>query len=325
MGKKQKKSNRNGNRKSNRISSGSRVQKAAVYQGVRVNRKYKDSLFRMVFKSREALLSLYNAINKSNYENPEDLEITTIEDVIYIGVKNDVSFLIDSFMNLYEAQSTKNPNMPLRGLIYFAQLYQSYAAQRRLNLYSGSLRMLPTPRYVVLYNGTAPAPETSEYRLSDSFEHKQESTCLECVATVLNMNAGHNEELMKSCRLLYEYAYFVDRVRYYLEQYQGRLEYAVDCAVSECIEADILKGFLIGHRAEVKTVILTEYDAKQHIEAEKSESYLEGQADGEAIGEARILRLMDLMEADGKAEQILRLRKDTEFLKRMYEQYGIDV
>lgn len=218
MGRKQKKSSRKSSRKSNRASNGASAQKAAVYQGFQVNRKYKDNLFRMVFKSREALLSLYNAINKSHYENPEDLEITTIEDVVYIGVKNDVSFLIDSFMNLYE------------------------------------------------------------------------------------------------------YAYFVDQVRYYLEQYQGQLEYAVDCAVSECIQADILKEFLIRHRAEVKTVILTEYDAKQHIEAEKSESYLEGKADGEA----RLLRLMDLMEADGRAEQILRLRKDAEFLKQMYKQYGIE-
>lgn len=316
MGKRQKKNNRN--------SSIAKKQKASVYQGFRIKRKYKDSLFRMIFKSREALLSLYNAINKSHYENPEDLEITTIEDVIYIGVKNDVSFLVGSFMNLYEAQSTKNPNMPLRGLIYFAQLYQSYAAQRRLNLYSGSLRMIPTPRYVVLYNGTAPAPEASEYRLSDSFEHRLENSCLECVATVLNINAGHNEELMKSCRLLYEYVYFVDRVRYHLEQKEGRLAYAVDCAVSECIEADILKAFLIRHRAEVKSVILTEYDAKQHIEAEKSESYLEGKMDGVAEERANLFRLMDLMEADGRAEQILLLRKDPEFLKQMYEKYGID-
>lgn len=111
---------------------------------------------------------------------------------------------------------------------------------------------------------------------------------------MLNINAGHNEELLKSYRLLYEYVYFVDRVRYHLEQKEGRLAYAVDCAVSECIEA------------------------------EKSESYLEGKMDGVAEERANLFRLMDLMEADGKAEQILLLRKDAEFLKQMYKQYGID-
>lgn len=311
MGKKQKKSCR------------VRRKKQAAYQGFKVNRKYKDSLFRMIFKSREALLSLYNAINKSGYENPDDLEITTLEDVIYIGIKNDASFLIDSFMNLYEAQSTKNPNMPLRGLMYFAQLYQSYAAQYQLNLYSGSRKVIPTPQYMVFYNGTAPAPEVSEYRLSDSFEHRQEKPCLECVATVLNINEGYNEELMKSCRLLYEYAHFVERVRYYLEQHKGRLEDAVDCAVSQCINENILKEFLTRHRTEVKAVILTEYDAKQHIEAEKSESYLEGKTDGETKGETRFAALSLKLLQDGEIEALEKAAKDKQFRWELYGQYGI--
>ena len=114
-----------------------------------------------------------------------------------MGVKNDLSFLIDSVMNLYEAQSTRNPNMPLRGLIYFARVYQGYVEKRELDLYSGSRIKIPLPRYIVFYNGSEEEPDRREYRLSDAFEKKQDSYCLECVATVLNINAGHNRQLME--------------------------------------------------------------------------------------------------------------------------------
>lgn len=301
--------------KKHRKNSRQTRQQQAEFKGFRVNRKFKDSLFRMIFKSRKALLSLYNAINKSDYRDPDTLEITTIEDAIYIGVKNDVSFLINDFMNLYEAQSTDNPNMPLRGLIYFAQLYQSYIARYDLNIYSGSPQKVPNPRYVVLYNGTAPMPDVSEYRLSDAFENPQDTCCLECVATVLNINSGHNQELMDSCRLLYEYAYFVERVRYYLERYIGNLEYAVDCAVEECIRAQILEAFLIKHRAEVKGVILTEYDAKKHIAAEKSESYREG--------ETKFASLSLKLIGDGRIADLERAAKDEHLRQELYRQYGI--
>lgn len=306
-------------------------QQTALLNGVRVNRKFKDSLFRMVFRGRKELLSLYNAINRSDYQNPEELEITTIEDAIYIGVKNDVSFLINDVMNLYEAQSSDNPNMPLRGLLYFAQLYQGYVAKFQLNIYSSTKQKIPSPQYIVLYNGTKPMPDISEYRLSDVFEKAQSKVCLECIATVLNINAGYNQDLMKSCKRLYEYAYFVEHVRYFLEQYKGNLEYAVDCAVNECIEENILKDFLVKHRAEVKNVILTEYDAKQHIEAEKSESYREGEAhgrkegrkEGKLEGESNFATLSLKLLSEGKTEELKRAAQDDQFRQKLYQEYEI--
>ena len=101
-----------------------------------INRAFKDSLFRMIFRERDELLELYNAVNGSHYDNPDDLTITTIEDVLYLGMKNDISFLIGQYLNLYEAQSSWNPNMPLRGLFYFSRLYQGYIKQQQLDLYS---------------------------------------------------------------------------------------------------------------------------------------------------------------------------------------------
>ena len=231
----------------------------------------------MIFGNRKAALELYNAINHSNYQNPEQLEITTIEGAIYMGVKNDLSFLIDSVMNLYEAQSTRNPNMPLRGLIYFARVYQGYVEKRELDIYSGSRIKIPLPQYIVFYNGSQEEPD---HRLSDAFERKQDSYCLECVATVLNINTGHNRQLMENCSLLWQYAFFVSKVRLYLERYPENLEGAVDMAVEECIEEDILADFLKKQRGEVKDVILTEYNAERHIKNEKKLSYEEGVKEG---------------------------------------------
>ena len=100
-----------------------------------VRRTYKDSLFRMVFREKGERLTRYNAINGTSYENPDDLEITTIDDVLYLVLKNDISFLIKEYMNLYEGQSTWNPNMPLRGVFYISQLYQAYVRKNHLNIY----------------------------------------------------------------------------------------------------------------------------------------------------------------------------------------------
>ena len=102
----------------------------------KVKRNFKDSLFRLVFHGKEELLSLYNAVNGSSYTNADDLEINTLEDVVYMGMKNDVSFLFAHYLNLYEAQSTSNPNMPLRGTIYFGDLIKGWVESNHLDMYS---------------------------------------------------------------------------------------------------------------------------------------------------------------------------------------------
>ena len=137
-------------------------------------RKYKDILFRFVFREPEELLQLYNAMNQTDYTDPKDLIITTMEDVVYIGMKNDLSFLIANEMNLYEHQSTLNRNMPLRGLLYLARMYESYIETHKLNRYQKSLIPLPFPRFIVFYNGEEDVAEELYMRLSDAFEKKDE-------------------------------------------------------------------------------------------------------------------------------------------------------
>ena len=92
------------------------------------NREHKDRLFKFIFgkdteQSKRWRLQLYNALNGTNYTDPDALKINTIENVIFITMHNDISFLVDTEMNLYEEQSSRNPNMPLRGFFYFSILY----------------------------------------------------------------------------------------------------------------------------------------------------------------------------------------------------------
>ena len=149
--------------------------------------EHKDRLFKYIFgkdskKSKKWRLQLYNALNGTNYKNPDALELNTIENVIYITMHNDISFLVDSQMTLYEQQSTWNPNMPLRGLFYFAQLYQIYLTQNDKNVISSQLVKIPTPKFVVFYNGTKDDPDSWKLKLSTAFEHPDESGDFEWTA-----------------------------------------------------------------------------------------------------------------------------------------------
>ena len=203
----------------------------------KINRKYKDRLFRFVFQDKQDLLELYNAINGTDYQNTEDLKITTLEDVLYLGMKNDLSFLLGASMNLYEHQSTWNENMPLRGLLYFAELYQNYLEENGYRLTGTGRRLpLPFPRYVVFYNGTKEEPDQTQLLLSDAFP-KQDSgklPCLECRAEILNINRGHNQAIMNHCRRLKEYSEFIEEIRQNLNKGLG-LEDAVELGIDACI------------------------------------------------------------------------------------------
>ena len=226
------------------------------------NRNYKDTIFRMIFSDRESLLSLYNAVNKRNYTNPDDLEIVTLENAIYMGMKNDLAFILDMNLYLYEHQSTVNPNIPLRDLFYIAAEYQKLIDRK--SLYSSAIQKIPTPGFFVFYNGIEPLEDCCISRLSDAFLHTGAEPALELIVTTLNINEGHNCELMQHCRKLKEYAQYVAKVRKYAEQLP--LEDAVERAVTECIRENILADFLKKNRAEVVAMSIFEYDK---VEEEK--------------------------------------------------------
>ena len=256
----------------------------ARFKRIFVKRKYKDILFRYVFRDKKEILQLYNAINRTNYSNADDLVITTMEDVIYIGMKNDLSFIIVNELNLYEHQSTINENMPLRGFLYFAKMYESYVEMHGMNRYQKLRLKLPFPRFIVFYNGEQEVPEVFEMRLSESFDKKDEEPALECIAKIININYGHNEELLNSCKRLHDYSYFVARVREYAKQGYGQKE-AIVHTVDECIEKEILDDVLIKHRAEVEDMFLTKFDKKMYEEALRIDAREEGFREGRKLGQ----------------------------------------
>ena len=243
----------------------------------RANRTYKDRLFIRIFEHKEDLLSLYNAVNGSDYQNPDELEITTLDNAIYMRMKNDISFLIDGYMSLYEHQSTFNPNMPLRDCLYMLQIYQNYIDSQELDLYSSVLLKIPTPRLVVFYNGQEKMrnEEMCILRLSDSYERPEKEPALECRVQVINVNYGKNRDMMEKCPKLYEYSYLVAKIRE--NQASGKtLEGAISTALEDCLAQGYLTELLTTYRREVTGMLLYEYDERKHLK----NTYKEGQYKG---------------------------------------------
>ena len=248
------------------------------------NRTYKATIFAMLFEDKEHLLELYNAISGKHYTNPEMLEINTLENAIYMAMRNDISFLIDARLSLYEHQSTYSPNLPLRFLLYISALYSSMT--REANLYGTKPIELPPPRFVIFYNGKVEQPDRQILKLSDLYTIKEECS-LELEAVMLNVNSGHNKELMEMSHTLWEYAEYTARVREYAEVME--LEEAVERAIEECIQEGILKEFLEKNRAEAKNMSIFEYDQEKHIKQEREEDWEEGRKEGKKAGERDML------------------------------------
>ena len=245
----------------------------------RLNRKYKDVLFRKLFHGKQDLLDLYNALNGSTYTDPEELEVVTMEDVIFMKMKNDLSFIIGNSINLYEHQSTWNPNMPLRGLLYFAQQFEGLVCARGDDLYGKRRIELPTPVYIVFYNGRDMYTDNVMLYLSDSFSAGQRSGCLECTCEVLNINRGYNTALMEKCHRLWEYSELSAEIESNIREGMGREE-AVETAIDTCIKRGILTDILLKEKAEVTHMLLTEYDEKRHLR----NTFMEGREEGREEG-----------------------------------------
>lgn len=249
---------------------------------LQINRTYKDRLFRKLFDNRKSLLELYNALNGTAYTDENDLEINDLEDVIFMGMKNDRSFIMQRMtMNFYEHQSTWCPNMPLRGFFYGADAYRVYIENAGFNLYARKKIKIPVPRYVVFYNGDEDAPDCMKLRLSDMFEpvFEEDKGEFEWTATMLNINIGHNKDLMEKCRTLKEYAYLIGKIKLYKSE--RPIEEAIYKAVEECINENVLREFLIKNKGEVMNTLLTEYDEKATMDYLRKEAMEQGIAEGE--------------------------------------------
>ena len=295
-----------------------------VQQQMTVNREYKSHMFIMVFQDKGKLLELYNAVSGRHYEDPELLMINTLENAIYLSMKNDLSFLIDTRLSLYEHQSTRNPNMPLRFLMYLSDLYSAMVKGK--NLYGTKRIPLPAPGFVVFYNGQAEQPDRETLYLSDSYMIKEEEVSLELKVDILNINIGHNKELLEACRTLGEYAEYVSRVRRYAKEMP--IGEAVERTIEECIRENILREFLEKNRAEANAVSIYEYNEEEHMRMEREDAFADGLQEGvrrERINtERERLRAEEekrraeeeKLRADQAEAEVLRLKKELAEISR---------
>lgn len=254
----------------------------------KVARNHRDLLLRAIFKEKGDFLSLYNALNGTNYTDAAKLEITTLENAVYMSVQNDVSFVFLSELYMIEHQSTVNPNMPLRNLTYISNVLSKITAKE--DIYGSKQIKLPTPRFIVLYNGTKQTEEKTVLKLSDAYEKKTEEPELELITTVLNINEGYNEKLKSACKLLRDYMTLITKIRE--KQKTMDLQQATYQAIAECIREDVLKDFLIRHRAEVIAMMLYDFDMEKHIESEKAYEYERGMEVGIEKGMERGIKLL---------------------------------
>ena len=206
----------------------------------------------MLLEDKRYALQVYNALNHTSYADANLVTIQRLENGIVLSIRNDASFFIDGQLNIYEHQSTFNPNMALRELIYYVGILQPLVTNR--DLYSRKQIRIPTPHFCVFYNGAEDRPAEEIFRLSDAFEKAEEHPELEVICRVININPGKNDAFLSRCRVLDEYTQFIEVVN---RNRRNGLECkdAVEAAMKNCIEHDILKDFLIARGKEVLEVM----------------------------------------------------------------------
>ncbi len=282
-----------------------------------INKEHKDRLFSFLFGSgerKEWTMSLYNAVNGTSHTDAEEIQFTTIQNAIYMGMKNDLSFTLFYVMNIYEQQSTFNPNMPVRQLMYAGKLYDKYIHMNSLNIYGKRAVRLPIPRLVVFYNGTE-SNEDTILKLSDAFSPDQDiaESDIEVRVRMININYGQNPALMKACRPLKEYAWFIEQIRE--NKINMDIEAAVDKAIDDMPEDYVIKPLLLENRVEVKDMCLTEYNEAETMKLFKEE--------GREEGEDRLGKLISLLLAGGRTSDAQRAAASKEVRAALYQEFNI--
>ncbi len=289
-----------------------------------INKTHKDRLFSFLFgrqENRGWTLSLYNAVNNTSYTDAGGMEFTTIGDAVYMGMKNDLSFLLDSYMSVYEQQSTFNPNMPVRGLMYAGRLYDKYIHMHHLNIYGKKMVTLPVPKLVTFYNGTDGKGDEVVLRLCDAFGEVLDAreSDIQVRVRMLNINHGHNRKLMDACRPLSEYAWLVEEIRKNKREPMA-IEEAVDKAINDMPEGFEIKGYLVGNRAEVKNMCITEYNEAETLQMFKEE----GRKEGIKEGEDKFGKLMEILLSGGRTMDAQKAASDKTERMRLYKEFGIE-
>lgn len=263
------------------------------------NREYKSDVISMILQIPEYALDVYNAMNDSAYTDPDMIQIMRLENGISLSVRNDASFFISNYLNLYEHQSTYSPNAPLRFLIYLTNLLKKLIGKR--DLYGRKRVQIATPHFAVFYNGTEKRPEKEVLKLSDAFINRTDTPEIELTVTVYNINPNNNTQLLEKSEVLRSYMIFVNRVRENLEHqkkiaqnapeydeaaYEEELEVAINEAIDYCVKHHIMEEFFRENRSEVTKSMVLDYTWERREELIRAEEYEDGKREGLEIGRA---------------------------------------
>jgi len=260
-----------------------------------INNKFKNSVFTLLFSDPALLRELYCALEGVSLPPDAPVSINTLEDVLFMDLINDISFEIDGkLVVLIEHQSTVNPNMALRLLMYIARVYEKIVEGK--NIYSSKELSIPRPEFFVLYNGTAPYPDEKIMKLSEMFENpavlglpEKDFLSLELVVKVININEGRNKEIAERCKKLSEYSAFVAKARVFEKEFGSR-EKGVKEAVKYCEKHDILKEFISLHGTEVLSMLYTEFKLDDALAVRYEEGCEEGFVEGQRENTLKIAR-----------------------------------
>lgn len=263
------------------------------------NREYKSDVISMMLQIPEYALDVYNAMNDSAYTDPDMIQIMRLENGISLSVRNDASFFISNYLNLYEHQSTYSPNAPLRFLIYLTNLLKKLIGKR--DLYGRKRVQIATPHFAVFYNGTEKRPEKEVLKLSDAFINRTDTPEIELTVTVYNINPNNNTQLLEKSEVLRSYMIFVNRVRENLEHqkkiaqnapeydeaaYEEELEVAINEAIDYCVKHHIMEEFFRENRSEVTKSMVLDYTWERREELIRAEEYEDGKREELEIGRA---------------------------------------
>ena len=249
------------------------------------NREYKSDVFSMLMEDKANALEVYNALNGSAFTDPEVVEIVQLEKGVSLSIRNDASYIIDMNFCLYEHQSTYNRNMPLRSMIYFVNALDDWLKENGHDLFGRKRIMIPTPHFVVFYNGVEKRQEYEEMRLSQSFYHQMEEPEIELVCKAYNINPQNNQELKRKSTVLAGYTYFVEKVRENQKKNMSLAE-AIDAAIEDCIQNHILEDFFRSRKDEVRKMTHLDYTWEKREKLIRKEEYEDGRAAGRAEGRA---------------------------------------
>lgn len=286
-------------------------------------REYKNNVFCMLMEEKKYALEVYNSLNHTEYEDPEMVEIVTLEKGISLSVRNDAAYIVDDYLTINEHQSTYSPNLPMRSLFYFSDTIKDKVKDK--DLYGRRLVKIPTPRFVVFYNGVEKRPEFEEQRFSESFLKKVDDPSIEVICKVYNINRGNNVELLEHCEVLRNYMTFVDKVRDLMEEYLD-ISQAVDEAIEFCITEHILEDFFKERKAEVREAMVLDYTFENREKMIKRDAYedglLDGQIEGRIEGQIRLMQKLGYWENDIISQLMEEFQLNEEEAKEYISNHG---